>query len=565
MKKNDKKCICFARVSTKGQDYTDQMKEVKRAAISAGYKESEIVEVCGKESAIKLKEEQRETLNEMKRLVEDYPTIESVYFFAVDRLARKMSVVLNIVDWALEHNINITFLNPHPMSTLKTDKDGNRVEDSLTKLFLAMLSYGAEMEMKLKQARFNTRKKEMKEEGKLPQGKPIKGYRLGEGRKIDRDEFEAPLVRQLFKDYLEGNESLNSIHEKYVAKGLFKPVLSRYCNAGRTRIWSMLKDAAYKGGERTIRRKVTKAVNGKQVVEYIESAPVKYPAIVEEEIFDAVQSKLEGRRKEPKKDHKHTYYAKGLVSCGICENSMKVNSTDKTYTCKEIKGHTVNVSVNVIDYIVWEMAKAWNNYYTFLDWETAKKGYEEKLGEAKFNLLTAMREIEDLNNEIYELNKDYRSPANRNKKRIPESYYNEQIDRWNKDIEALEKKSVKYQNAITSYTNLISECGLSPLQSPDTIEALSDAERVEVIKKVIKTVKVERYEEKASYKITVEPTDVIEPLAKGDNWVWEYQSKQRSVILHLSETVSEQRVFTRRFEPRKRERAKKRAANKAEQ
>ena len=73
-----KKVICFARVSTIVQDLQPQLDAVKRQIIADNYEESEIVVVKGKESAIKLKEEQRQTLNEMKQLIEENPTIEEV-------------------------------------------------------------------------------------------------------------------------------------------------------------------------------------------------------------------------------------------------------------------------------------------------------------------------------------------------------------------------------------------------------------------------------------------------------------------------------------------------------
>ena len=108
-----KKCICFSRVSSYRQDLEYQRNEVKTEALK-NYKLSEIIEVTGKESAIKLSEEQRQTLNEMKSIVEDNPTIDSIYFFAVDRLARRVSVVMSIKEWADDHNINLVFLKePH--------------------------------------------------------------------------------------------------------------------------------------------------------------------------------------------------------------------------------------------------------------------------------------------------------------------------------------------------------------------------------------------------------------------------------------------------------------------
>ena len=58
----EKKCICFCRVSTQLQSLDEQKETVIANAIADGYKRDEIAIVEGKESAIKLKEEERQTI-----------------------------------------------------------------------------------------------------------------------------------------------------------------------------------------------------------------------------------------------------------------------------------------------------------------------------------------------------------------------------------------------------------------------------------------------------------------------------------------------------------------------
>ena len=186
-----KKVICFARVSTTAQDLKPQLDAVKRQIIADGYKESEIAEVKGKESAIKLKEEERQTLNEMKQLISDYPTIEAVYFFAVDRLARRMSVVMSVKEWADENNIILVFLNPQPMYTFIRNEKGELIKNDLTDLLLAMLSYGAMMEMRIKQERFKTSKESLRAAGKVSVGKPMYGYYKAADKSIQINDDEA--------------------------------------------------------------------------------------------------------------------------------------------------------------------------------------------------------------------------------------------------------------------------------------------------------------------------------------------------------------------------------------
>jgi DNA invertase Pin-like site-specific DNA recombinase len=92
------RCIVFSRVSSLQQDLEGQIKEVMKNALK-DYAKDEIIVVEGKESASQLEEDQRQTLNEMKQLIEKYPTIESVYCFAIDRIARRVSVALSVKDY----------------------------------------------------------------------------------------------------------------------------------------------------------------------------------------------------------------------------------------------------------------------------------------------------------------------------------------------------------------------------------------------------------------------------------------------------------------------------------
>ena len=117
-----KQILALLRVSTTQQDLEAQRKAVTRAIIHDGFTEDDIEYVEKKESAIKLKEEEREGLNEMKELLVEYPSIKAVYCFAVDRLARKVSVVISIKDYLLERGINLVFLNPRPLATMRKNE-----------------------------------------------------------------------------------------------------------------------------------------------------------------------------------------------------------------------------------------------------------------------------------------------------------------------------------------------------------------------------------------------------------------------------------------------------------
>lgn len=515
-----KKVICFARVSTLQQSLDAQVESVKKAIISDGYNEDEIIYVQGKESAIKLDEEQRQTLNEVKELVRDNPSIEAIYYFAVDRLARRMSIIMNVVEWAIENKINLVFLNPHRMSTFRIDEYGNKVEDEITKLLLAMLSYGAEMEMKVKKARFATAKQAMKLQGKLPQGKPIKGYYLDEDRTILINENEASLIRNLFNDYLNGdNESMNSLHKKYVVKGLFEPLQSKYLNAGKTKVWNLFKDPSYCGRTKII-KKVVKGVAF--------NTEITYPAIISEEMWEAVQAKLASRKQQPKKNTKNIYYGKGLIKCGECGASMKTDTYNCTYTCKEKKGHTLSVNMNCVDNLTWLTAKGWYNWYTMIDWSSSKEQYQEQINDIKAKITISENQLQEQYQVIDDTNIRLLSPKSRLKQEVADKIINEADE----EITKLTKHISQLKQSLDNYNSLLSELENQKVVAPREFDKFNDVDRVEVIKKVVEKIEVIRHKDnKYMYDIHYIPTERIKPFANIDKMYWQYDSKHQKLYL----------------------------------
>ena len=149
---------------------------------------------------------------------------------------------MSVKEWADEHNINLVFLNPQPMYTFKRNEKGELVKNELTDLLLAMLSYGAMMEMKIKQERFKTSKESLRAAGKVSVGKPMYGYYKAADKSIQINDEEADVISNLFEDYLNTSTSLKLLYENYVAKGKLSnikglTVWNTNINHKRTRKW----------------------------------------------------------------------------------------------------------------------------------------------------------------------------------------------------------------------------------------------------------------------------------------------------------------------------------------
>jgi DNA invertase Pin-like site-specific DNA recombinase len=99
------KAIILSRVSTNGQDLTQQTDEVLKEVYSDGYKNSDIIIIEDKESAIKLSEEERKGLNKMKDAIKSDCSIKCVYIYELSRLSRRQLVLYSIRDFLVERKI----------------------------------------------------------------------------------------------------------------------------------------------------------------------------------------------------------------------------------------------------------------------------------------------------------------------------------------------------------------------------------------------------------------------------------------------------------------------------
>ena len=142
-------------------------------------------------------------------------------------------------------------------------------------------------------------------EDKFNGGVVILGYKLNQNKKIEVDENDAQLVKQIFDQYLNRDMSLNQIVKDLNRRGLknsngreFKaPALQR-----------LLTNRKYIG-----EFKFKDQIN-----------TTMYPAIIDKNIFDKVQEKLtKNKRNASKFRAKEKYILTGKFFCGECGEGMK--------------------------------------------------------------------------------------------------------------------------------------------------------------------------------------------------------------------------------------------------
>lgn len=474
-----KKIICFSRVSSSAQDLENQRTEILKVIKNDNFKNSEIVFVEGKESAIKLDEMERQTLNELKQVIEKYPTIKDVYFYAIDRLARKVSVVLSIVDQMNEKGICLHFLNPYPMQTLR---DGR--EDSMAKMFLTFLAIGAEMEMKMKNERFADKRKGMREKGQLMGGNVLYGYyrdKVSGYPKIKKE--ESMIVIDIFNWYVNDGLSMHEIAKKLICNGSWNAEDFKTIKSAVVRVSHIITNPAYSGRQ-------AKQFDSK------EEKTIKYPAIIDTDLQDKAIALASNYKKA--KDTSNIYYAKGLVKTII---------DDKEYTLSPVKGncsysinyngYQLGVNLNVIDTIIWRNAQ--NLYRIFQTYEnfTQPQKLEEliKENESKIKSLEPIFETfaqrEDRVNKLYKLG------------RIDDEEYENDFEEIAKEKKIYINERIKYENEIKRINIQIEKLTNNMFEEID-ISTYTDEQRKELCKEMIDSLIIEKVG-KYDYEITVNP------------------------------------------------------------
>ncbi len=426
-----KKVICFARVSSLHQDLTPQLTAVKREILRDGYKEDEILVVKGKESAIKLKEEERQTLNEMKQMIEDYPTIEAVYFFAVDRLARRMSVIMSVKEWADEHKINLVFLNPQLMKTWRRNEKGELEKDKATDLYLLLLSYGAQMEMQIKQERFKEAKAIRRQQNKVT-GSLSFGYTTTNDGTITINKDEAKVIEWVFNCYLIKGMSLNQIYNEGVELGYWASQKSR--TGGASKIRHILLNKQY---------------CGKPYGKF----SLTYPIIIDEDKIDAATKLMSEKKKGEKVYTSNIYYAKSILRDEETNTILIADRNHIKYTAANANTK-YGVNMNVADTLIWKSAI--QTKFQLLSYSD-----DNAIEETKNTLSEVSTKIVNLSNYI---DREINPQMDRNynayiKGRISEETFEikdddfkKQLESTRKKIQALEKREIELSNVLAELT-----------------------------------------------------------------------------------------------------------------
>lgn len=334
-------CVIYSRVSTEEQDNERAINELKEYA---AYKKYNLLEVFEEKVTGTSKALDRIEFSRMLEFI-NANEVNVILVWELSRVGRKMSDVINTVEYFNERKINI-YAKKENMNTL--NEHGER--DIMTTLLIGILSSFAEVERDTfkKRSRSGIRANVLK--GGSGTG-VIKAYGYRKEKKmLVIDEDEAKVVKQIFEKFLSGLGTTQIAN--YLNNNLTPTKFNKIFNSKSVKlkkepkkgsdfkwvdgtVYSILKNSIYCGKR-------------KHMGEVFE-----IEAIISMEDFEKVQALLKSKYNKVGINRKYPNLFKAKIICGKCGRTYfmhrRADKKDYAYKCLSKRYHEScgNVSVNI--------------------------------------------------------------------------------------------------------------------------------------------------------------------------------------------------------------------------
>lgn len=519
-----KKVVLFVRVSTQKQEVESQIEALKRNAIVDGFGNDDIIVIAKKESGVKLKEAEREGLNELKAVIAEND-IDCVYIYELSRLSRDPMTLYSIRDKIFREN-KIQLKCAKPSFSLLEEPDRTKL-DTMSSLVFSVFGCFAEQEAVEKKERFHRGKSQNALEGKynggtIPYGYDVDPYR---DNKFTINHEEAANIHTIF-DLYEAGYSLSRIVQEMQERGL-KSRSYKSNKKGGTKDFNL----------RFVHQLLTaELLTGRKVKGASTQFKHYYPPIISEAQFDRCRAIAQEHStvhgKIPNK-----YLAKSLLICPECGSPYAAFSAKASYSCRnaimsekyrkvrkaqsaKLCSYNLIISINALDSLLWYI--------------TIQKECEYLLGSALSDKSHYEGQIEDLREKV-EAILPRLNEIEEKRSRIIDSYIDGEISREVKTKKFAEledqkviilKQRVDYEQKIEYFQSRIADIlSLYSMEGSDSIEIennidnlirirekieniTSDDEKFRLVHKHIKSVCLEN--RTISYSHNITPSHQVE-------------------------------------------------------
>ena len=436
----EKKCILWCRVSTFQQEFESQKKDLIKMASNDGFaKENQIIIGKAGASAIKMNDIYLNEVNELINTINSDNNVTTIYLWELSRLARNEKIFYDIKGKLEKRKIQLIVKNPSLQLLNENGTVNNGIE-----LAVSLLITLAKQEMEQKKERFKRGKMQKASLGIWTGGNLSYGYKIDESKHIVINELEAQYVRYIFQSYING-KSQRQLADEFYKKGV---------SITLSLINRILHNERYTG--KSFKFKYDELDEHNKLKE--SNLKRSYPLIISIKDFEKCQEIAKNNNVKPKA--KNIYYADGILICPECGGRCNVQKT--SYHCfnafnkymkygiredskdKEDKlrnqcQNKLNLSVNVLDSLLWEEVKG-------REIGTLQKSNLEEIANFKLEIEEEQKKIEVANGHLNEVKLK--------KKRIAKTYIQGNLDEddYNELLSEIEKES-KLNNDVINMSN----------------------------------------------------------------------------------------------------------------
>ena len=360
-------CILLTRVSTSGQDLDPQTDDLKQYARSKGLDVFHIIET--KEGGL-INYKNREGTNEVYEFIMQNSSYRTVICTEMSRLGRSEADLHCMKEWLIKNKIQF-YLKDRDYRLF----DENGTVNEAAALMFTMYGYFAENEMRTKKDRFKRARQYYNKMGLSHSGKLLFGYQKvpfdEKRKKYELNEKESSEIQQIYFWYAHGIDSYTPNPSiKQIALHCIKKGFSNYTHIKRN-VNKLLKEEAYLGFKITHnKRKNPLASENNNEPKYIEtSSEIKYPIIINQELFDLVQARLRTNTVKADKATVHITLLAKLVICPECSRFLQGEYRQRNeeikyaYRCSATRniikcGYNKYFSMQMLDSVIWSTIKS---------------------------------------------------------------------------------------------------------------------------------------------------------------------------------------------------------------
>lgn len=507
------KAIILSRVSTLKQDLRQQTEEVIRFAVAEGYPEKDITLIEDKESAVKLDEEQRLGLIELKQKILDNPGMyDCVYAYEISRIGRRAEVNYSIRNFLKENKVQMIILKPY----IKLFDKEFKIEETANMTF-AIFNALAENEGYIRKERLARGKARKQKDGKYVGGMLPHGYAIGEDNIIVINEEKAPMVLKIFDDYVNVGKSTSVIGRELLETG---QICACSISSAAGIVRAILKNVAYIGDKPVY----TTYTKGKECKTEKRQSCNRYPRLVSDEVFAAAQMKLKSNHRGAKTTHKHIYFCKGLIKDKRNGMVLSPKMSTASYGTRRVEMNgvfSISIPINLMDSFMWHLTKECHIITSTQTTRmlTSEIKRKEMINSAKLqHAKKVMAQLECKGRRIQERIVDGKLKETMGDSMLETLYVQFQqctdiIDSLEKEIYAQQEKMSRLLN--TFHTNI-------------TVET-SDEEKAKYIQETISGIELMRYEKKKSGKKPAPTGAFVVTYMTGDTELYYYHSYRHMI------------------------------------